>query len=456
MSQKEFTLEEITKHKTADDLWLAIDGVVYDTTAFAPKHPGGVKILTSLGGTDCTDAFRQYHPKWVLEKYLKAIPQVGVVKNYKPSAMRKDLQDLDEQMERAGLYKTPVMSYVWYFSTLAALFSLMIGCVYYTNGNFWLQLLGAVFLGVFWQQLSFVGHDFGHNSVTPSSLTDYIGGVFVNSTYGVSAQWWKATHNVHHVVTNSVEYDPDVQYLPLFAINTNLLRTFFSHYHDKVFTFGKWQRMLLSVQHYLYFPVMALARFNLYAQSIIYLLTAPASDCRHRLSAIAATIFFFIWNAKIIMDLPDSGTRWAFLLISHAIAGIIHVQITLSHFSMNTYNGFQEETLRDPDHFVKNQIRGSMNIECDPSMDWFGGGLQFQIEHHLFSRLPRHNLRQARDQFINPFLKKHGIKPVSAPFFESIGMVMKNLSETAKRAWTMTDEEVQHLSILGALANAEG
>lgn len=452
---REITLEEITKHKTVDDLWLAIDGKVYDCTAFSQKHPGGVKVMTSLGGTDCTDPFRSYHTMEVYNKYLPTIPQVGVVKGYKPTPMRRDLQALDEELHRAGLYKTPIMSYVWYAGILLFFFAVMLGCVYGSD-NFWMHLLGGGALGMFWQQLSFIGHDFGHNSVTPTHATDYIGSVIVNSFYGVSGQWWKATHNVHHVVTNSVEYDPDVQYLPLFAINKQLLGTFFSHYHDKVFDFGKWQRALLSVQHYLYLPVMALARFNLYIQSLIYLSTAPATDCRNRKSAWVATIFFFVWNAKLLFDLPNSSSRWGFLLVSHAIAGIIHVQITLSHFSMDTYHGYQEETLKDPDHFVKNQIRGSLDVDCDPSMDWFNGGLQFQIEHHLFSRLPRHNLREARNRFIAPFLKKHGMNHVNIPFFSAIGRVFKNLSETAKVAWNLSDAEVAARSCLGALANAEG
>ena len=39
------SLEELAKHDKLHDLWTAVDGLVFDITNFAPKHPGGKKIL---------------------------------------------------------------------------------------------------------------------------------------------------------------------------------------------------------------------------------------------------------------------------------------------------------------------------------------------------------------------------------------------------------------------------
>merc|ERR1712072_1648267 len=71
-------------------------------------------------------------------------------------------------------------------------------------------------MGAFWQQLAFVGHDAGHNGITHHKATDNVLGILVGNFFGgVSIAWWKRTHNVHHIVTNSVDRDPDIQLLPV-------------------------------------------------------------------------------------------------------------------------------------------------------------------------------------------------------------------------------------------------
>lgn len=461
-AEREITLNELhhQNHDTADNAWLAIDGIVYDITSFLKKHPGGQSVLLSVAGTDCTEAFHGYHPDWVAEKHLQknSAMRIGRLKGYKPTKMRQEYLELEQDMRRAGLWQTPVHHYVWYFTYCFSMFAGSVACVLWNSGGSQLvYFLGAVLMGMFWQQLSFSGHDFGHNSVTPRSWTDYLGGLVVCTFYGVSAQWWKATHNVHHVVTNSKHYDCDVQYIPVFAVNNQLLTSFFSHYHQRIFEFGKFARLLLSVQHILFFPIMMLARFNLYIQSIVFLLATPSWNLpgRQRLSALAATALFLSWYGALVWRLPDAATIWMFLLVSHAVCGIIHLQIVLSHFAMPTYDGRGIQHT-DPDHFVKLQLAGSMNVDCHPLLDWFHGGLQFQNEHHLFPRLPRYNLRRASDEFIKPFLMRHGVGHVEMPFLDAILYVLRQLRSTALEAWSLSDEEVARRSVLKALANAEG
>lgn len=55
-----YSIEEVAKHSTAEDCWLAIDGKVYDVTGWNPKHPGGADLITQSCGKDGSDA---YHTK---------------------------------------------------------------------------------------------------------------------------------------------------------------------------------------------------------------------------------------------------------------------------------------------------------------------------------------------------------------------------------------------------------
>lgn len=69
---KGFTLDAVAKHNKNDDCWIVIDGSVYDVTGFLDAHPGGVKAIMLVAGTDASDAFNAIHSdkarKW-LEKF---------------------------------------------------------------------------------------------------------------------------------------------------------------------------------------------------------------------------------------------------------------------------------------------------------------------------------------------------------------------------------------------------
>merc|ERR1711990_1210574 len=108
--------------------------------------------------------------------------------------------------------------------------------------------------------------------------------------------------------------------------------------------------------------------------------------------------------------------------LSHGLAGVLHVQICLSHFSMATYhdcggNNVKGENFEGSDEWFRMQVATTMNIDCPWWMDWFHGGLQFQIEHHLFPRVPRHNLREVQ-RMVKDFCKREGLYHHSVSFLQ--------------------------------------
>jgi cytochrome b involved in lipid metabolism len=56
---KVFSWEEVRQHNTEDDLWVVFNGEVYDVSAFASNHPGGLKVLLNGNGRDMTKAFEK-------------------------------------------------------------------------------------------------------------------------------------------------------------------------------------------------------------------------------------------------------------------------------------------------------------------------------------------------------------------------------------------------------------
>ena len=286
-------------------------------------------------------------------------------------------------------------------------------------------------MSFFWQQIAFIGHDAGHHAITHNAnWDDSIGIVVGNLLTGVSIGWWIKSHNAHHVVTNSVELDPDIQHLPVLAITDKFFKSVKSFYHDKILHFDKVAQLFVSYQHWLFYLIMGLARHFLYLQS--FMLVFSRAKVRIRVVEIISLCLFWTWYLSLCSYLPSWPTRIFFVLVSNFFVGLIHIQITLSHFSMETYHGLPLDAFKN-DEFLQSQLQTTMDIECHPWLDFFHGGLQFQVEHHLFPRVSRQYLRRVKER-VQPMCKKHGVKHISMSFVAANMHVIQNLRNTAAKA----------------------
>lgn len=428
---KRFTKEEVAEHNTPNDIWIIIEGRAYDVTRFVAKHPGGVLPIQNMAGRDCTDVFANYHPYKVYKHYLPAY-LVGEVSDYVVYPHVADFRRVRQELLRRRLFETDLR----YYGKQAAWLSLLL------FGSLWLtlawtsttaHLAGALTMGIFWQQLAGIGHDLGHNAVTHVFWQDHMLGSFFAALMGISTCWWRKNHNTHHVVCNSVEHDPDIQHMPVVAITPKVFeRPFWSSYYVKWISMDACARRLVSYQHWtIYFPVMALARYNLYVQSWIHLFSD--SLLHYKRLEIAALSVFALWVVTVAFLLPTWLEMVAWLFVSHAMAGVLHLQIVVSHWAMYTYRGHAYND--EKDEWYITQLKTTLNVATPPLLDWVHIGLQFQIEHHLFPRLPRHNLRKARD-LVKAVCQKHGIAYLEPGLFESQKMMWLALRATAMVART--------------------
>ncbi|CAD7956669.1 unnamed protein product [Amoebophrya sp. A120] len=434
-----YTREEVAqKAKTDGDYLFIIKKQVYKVPEkwAMMQHPGGEILLRDGRGSDITISFLGNHREEVVAPLLKRF-LVGYV-DTEASKMETEFATMVEDIQKD---KTWFEADKWFYLGVQLRYFLLlfssVACVVYGTENYYIRtILSAVLLGCYFQQVAFIGHDTGHNGVSHSLFVDECLGLFWgNAMSGISGGWWKATHNVHHLVTNSVEYDPDIQHLPVFAVTEKYFNNIFSEYHMKTLHFDKVTQTLLQYQHILYYPILALARFNLYAQSLI-LCFAPYPVFRRwggksRAKELACLGFFWAWFSLLVAQLPTMGERVAFLLLSHAVAGLLHVQITISHFPCPVVDG--NPLGNDKLNFIQLQLQGTIDVDCPSYMDWFHGGLQFQAVHHLIPRVPRHNLRRLRDEKILPFCKKHGLEYKKETFLKCNLMVIDTLRKTADK-----------------------
>lgn len=348
--------------------------------------------------------------------------------------IKRKYRELNERMKAEGLYNC---NYSAYFIECCR-YSLFAGLSYmFLRMEWWAA--SAFFLGCVWHQLVFTAHDAGHMGITHNFHVDsVIGMIIADYIGGLSLGWWKRSHNVHHIVTNEPEHDPDIEHIPFFAISHRFLTSLRSTYYDRVMTFDVPAQFLLKFQNYLYYPIMSLARFNLTALSWEYLLKrqAPRKGPAwwHFYFELVGQVFFWTWYGYGILykTLPDTSSRLTFLLISNIVPSPLHVQITLSHFAMSTAD------LGVGESFPQKMLRTTMDVDCPTWLDFFHGGLQFQAIHHLYPRMPRHNLRRAQKNVLE-FCRDTGIPYAIFTFYDGNKEVISRLGEVAKQVRLMEE-----------------
>lgn len=297
----------------------------------------------------------------------------------------------------------------------------------------WYGTSGA-FIGLLWHQLVFTVHDAGHMGITHNFHVDTIIGIIIADFIGgLSVGWWKKNHNVHHIVTNSPEHDPDIEHMPFFAISHRFLNSLRSTYYERIMTYDAVAKFTVRYQKYLYYPLLLFGRFNLYRLSWTFLILGQGPRKGpawwHRYLEIAGHVFFWYWFGYLTMykTIPTASGRWAFLLISHFVTAPLHVQITLSHFAMSTADlGINES-------FPQKMLRTTMDVDCPQWLDFIHGGLQFQAIHHLYPRLPRHNLRRAQ-KLVQEFCREVDIPYALYGFVDGNKQVIGRLADVGRQA----------------------
>ncbi|EFQ35350.1 fatty acid desaturase [Colletotrichum graminicola] len=417
---------------------------VEGTKLAAPTETGIRRRIAASTNLTEDDALLSGRSRMTAEQYTDWAIQQNVNKDIDeyPSldpAVQLDIQMkyrlLHERVKEAGLYDCPYLDYgkeICRYSILFASFLFALRHEWY--------MTSACFLGLFWHQIMFSAHDAGHGAITHNFTLDTLIGLFIaDFCCGLSMGWWKSSHNVHHLITNMPEHDPDIQNVPLFATCPSFFKSIKSTYYDGfVFVWDAAADVLAKYQAYTYYPVMGIARFNLYLLSWLHVLSRRSSQLGSskawwiRPTEIAfMACFWYIFGYRLVLcTLPTWPIRVAFVLVSHIITMPLHVQITLSHWGMSTSD------LGESESFPQRQLRTTMDVDCPAWLDFIHGGLQFQAVHHLFPRLPRHNLRKAQ-VFVKDFCRDTEIPYSILGFVNGNKKVIGRLEEVSDQLRTL-------------------
>ncbi|TKX19985.1 Delta 8-(E)-sphingolipid desaturase-2 [Elsinoe australis] len=361
-----------------------------------------------------------------IERDLAAYPSLDPTTQH---AISEKYRLLAKRVEDEGFYQCDY----WAYGRESLRYLLLFSCFMVALKAKW-YITSACFLGLFWHQIMFTAHDAGHLAITHNFAIDTVIACFIaDFCCGLSIGWWKSSHNVHHLVTNLPEHDPDIQNVPVFATSPSFFQSIHSSYYDFDFNWDAAADVAVPMQAWTYYPIMGIARFNLYLLSWLYLLSARSTSFGNAwwtrpLELVFMASYWFLFGYCLLwLSIPTWKLRIAFVLVSHIITMVLHVQITLSHFGMSTAD------LGTAESFAQHQLRTTMDVECPAWLDFFHGGLQFQAVHHLFPRVPRHNLRRLQ-VLVKEFANDINVEYKILGFVDGNKKVLGRLSDVANQA----------------------
>jgi fatty acid desaturase len=250
---------------------------------------------------------------------------------------------------------------------------------FFLVGNSWWQLVVAAILAFCYTQTGFIGHDVGHRQVARSRRwQDALGLAHGNLLLGFSYSWWVGHHNKHHSYPNHLERDSDItRRRVIFIPEQGPTRK------------GKVKQFIVRHQHVLFFPLLLTEGIGLRVASFKAI---KQREVRHpmlegaliglHLAAYLAVLFLFLSPAKAVV----------FLLVQQGLFGLYIGSV----FAPN-HKGMPIQQPDEDWDWLTRQVVTSRNIRSNLLIDFVYGGLNYQIEHHLFPGMPRKNLRHARN-----------------------------------------------------------
>jgi fatty acid desaturase len=306
----------------------------------------------------------------------------------------------------------------WFYAMVGAAIAVGFGGAiagFVLLGHSWFQLLIAAALGILFTQVAFLGHEAGHRQVLASGpANDRLARLLANGVVGMSFSWWSTKHTRHHANPNRVGNDPDIEvdtisFLDADAAEARGLR-----------------RLITRRQGWLFFPLLTLEGLNLHFLAFRHLFgREPVKGRWTEIGLIAAR--FALVLVPVFLFLPI-GMAFAFLGVQLAVFGVyMGASFAPNHKGMPV---IAHDAKLD---FFSKQVLTSRNVTGGWWATWLMGGLNYQVEHHLFPNMPRPHLARAREIVIDQ-CRAVGVPYHETTLWRSYGIVIEYLNRVGLAA----------------------
>jgi fatty acid desaturase len=326
-----------------------------------------------------------------------------------------DYSELSRLVKAAGLLDRRTGYYAIRTATVLALYA---GgwAAFALLGHSWWQLAVAVGLAVVFTQVGLLGHDAGHRQVFQRRPgNDLLGLLCGNLLIGLSYSWWTSKHNRHHANPNHVGRDPDIADGAI-AFTPEQSR-------GRRSRAGRW---VARHQSALFFPMLLLEGLSMHVASARSLRSRPPDRTRLVESLLLAThIGGYLAAVFLVLEpLPALG----FIAVQQGLFGVY-----LGCAFAPNHKGMPLLAPADELDFLRRQVLTSRNIRGGPAVDVLLGGLNYQIEHHLFPSMPSPSLRRAQP-LVRQFCRDHGVSYLETALVDSYRLVLRHLHDVGSLA----------------------
>ena len=287
-------------------------------------------------------------------------------------------------------------------------------------GDSWAQLLLAVGMAVATTQVAFLGHDAGHRQMfRRRGPSDLAGLIAANLAVGLSYGWWIDKHNRHHANPNHADEDPDVGAGALVWT-----------YEQAIASrgFGRW---LARRQAWLFFPMLLLEGLALHVASVRALVGREpdgrwSTPVRHRAVEGLLLGLHAVGYLGLLFAVMSPVKALLFVAVHQGLWGLYMG----CSFAPN-HKGMPMPTDADDLDFLRKQVLTSRNVRGGRVVDVALGGLNYQVEHHLFPNMPRGNLRRAQP-IVRAYCAERGVAYAETGLVESYRQALAHLHEVGR------------------------
>lgn len=327
--------------------------------------------------------------------------------------------ELLSKVKEANLLQREVKFYVWYFALVSALSLAAWAGIFlvgtFFHGQFAWQLLAlpvVVIQGALTAQYAFIAHELAHNQVfAKNKWNDWAGLVMANLFAGLSYGFWLSKHNRHHAKPNMIDGDPDIN-LRVIAFTT-----------EQKYAKPASERLFTRNQGWLFPVISFLTAGDLLMDSIKSVFRNEGRGANRRYLELSLLVVrFFVPAVLYFLFLNPILAAIAFLTYMAFFGFFLGNAFAVNHIGMPLV---QKDSRIG---FLERQVLTSRNIKPSWFIDLMMGGLNYQVEHHLFPSLARPQLKKAR-QLVIEFCKEKRIKYTEVSFSQGYASVIRHLNE---------------------------
>lgn len=417
-----FTWDEVAQRSGRErERWLVVERRVYDISDFVRRHPGGSRVISHYAGQDATDAFTAFHiNQGLVRKYMKSLligelaPDQPSFEPNKNKALTLEFRELRAAVEKMGLMKTQPSFFVLYLLHIVLLDVAAWLTLWLFGTSFVPYVICALLLSAVQTQAGWLQHDFGHLSVCRTSTWNHVLHYFVmGHLKGAPTSWWNHLHFQHHAKPNCFRKDPDLNMHPIF------------------FALGKVLSVELGKQKKKYMP------YN-HQHKYFFLIGPPALLPLY----FQWYTIYFVFQRKKWVDLAWMSTFYVRIYFTYVpllgLKGLIGLYFIVRFLESNWFVWVSQMSHipmhidRDQNKdWLSTQLQATCNVHKSFFNDWFTGHLNFQIEHHLFPTMPRHNYHKVAP-LVQSLCAKHGVPYMSKPLFTAFADIVYSLKESGQ------------------------